>query len=357
MPGKAGMILEALKGWTRSVIEQARIRRRQYLIAALEIVLSAVTGFLIAAIIVYSIGYDPWYIFSIMFTYGFTDLGYLGSRAAPLMMTGLAFSLPLLAGVFNIGGESQLYMGALLGLYVAYVTGNVGLGLIAGFVGGALWAGLIAAMRVYRGINEVISAIMLNWTAYFTIIYIIQVYLPNPKQSHLSVELSPNIMITPGETFLLAVVGALIAYFILYYTDIGYKIRVSGANTRSAVYAGFDPKKAIMASMLIGGGLAGYGGTLIIAGVTGSIDTTMSTLYGLGFTGIGVGLLGRNHPIGIIFSSLFFAGLIIGGQWVEFFTGAPPYVTDTITGIIVIALSMPYAYRLLMNYLGRVRAK
>ncbi len=348
---------EALGSWFKGFLEQVRIRKRQYLLGALEIVLSALTGFLVAALILYFIGYDPWYIFEIMLTYGFSDLGYLGTRAAPLIMTGLAFSIPLLAGVFNIGGESQLYMGALLGLYVAYVTHNVWLGLIAGFIAGALWGGLIAALRVYRGINEVITAIMLNWTAYYTIIYIILVYLPNPKQSHLSVQIPVSEMISYGETFALAVVGALIAYFILYYTDIGYKIRVSGANPRSAVYAGFSPKTAIMASMLLGGGLAGYGGTLIIAGVTGSIDTTMSTLYGLGFTGIGVGLLGRNHPIGIIFSGLFFAGLIIGGQWVELLTGAPPYVTDTITGIIVIALSMPYAYRLLVNYMGRLGKK
>jgi ABC-type uncharacterized transport system permease subunit len=339
----------------KEYLERIKTRKQEYIQATLEISLSAITGFLIAAIILYFIGYDPWEVLSILLGYGFSNLSYLGVRSAPLIMTGLAFSIPLLAGVFNIGGESQLYMGALLGLVTTYYTGSVALGLIAGFIGGALWAGLVAALRIYRNINEVVSAIMLNWIAYYTIIYIILVYIPSQTEPHLSIELPRSIMLSPSVTFTLAVIGALLAYFILYYTDIGYKIRVAGLNPRAAVYAGISPASAIMWSMLLGGGLAGYGGALIIVGSTGSIDTTMSTLYGLGFTGIGVGLLGRNNPIGIIFAAMFFAGLIIGGQWVELLTGAPPYLTDTITGIIVIALSIPYAYRLLMIYLSQRR--
>ena len=97
--------------------------------------------------------------------------------------------------------------------------------------------------------------------------------------------------------------------------------------------------------------MAGYGGALLILSVSYNIDVTLSTLFGLGFTGIGVGLLGRNHPIGIIFSAMFFSGLIIGGQWVELKTGAPPMLSDAIMGIIVIALAAPYAYRVLIRYL------
>ena len=341
----------SITGFFKELVTSIKIKKRDYLLAALELLLAGLSGFLIAGILLYYMGYDPIEVYSIMFRYGYSSPGYLGARSAALIMTGLAFSIPLLAGVFNIGGESQLYVGALTGLVVAYFSGNVWLGLLAGFAGGALWGLLIAFLRVYRGINEVITAIMLNWFAYYTILYIILKYLPNPVQSHMSIQIPEENMLSYTTTFALAVLGAVIAYIILYYTDLGYKMRVAGLSPKTAVYAGFNPKKAVLFSMFLGGGLAGYGGALHIVGVASGFDTTMSTVYGLGFAGIGVGLLGRNHPIGIVLAALFYAGLIIGGQWVELRTGAPPYLSDTIIGIIVIALAIPYAYRMLVNYL------
>ena len=333
----------------KGLVDLVRARKEDYLIGAIEVSLSALTGFLIAGVILELMGYHALEIFDIMLTGGASDLGHLAGKSAPLVMTGLAFSIPLLAGVFNIGGESQLYMGALAGLVAGYYTGSPLLGLVAGFLAGGFWGWLMAALRVYRGINEVITAIMLNWTAYYLIIYIIIKYLPNPEKPYMSIQIPQGEMFSMTTAFWIAVLGALGAYYILYYTDLGYKMRVSGFNPRTAEYSGFNPSRSILFSMALGGGLAGLGGALLVLGVSSAIDTTMSSVYGLGFAGIGVGLLGRNHPIGIIFSSLFFADLIIGGHWVELETGAPPYVSDTITGIIIIALSAPYAYRRLVQ--------
>ncbi|MCE4606319.1 MAG: ABC transporter permease [Desulfurococcales archaeon] len=339
-----------------SLVDYLKARKTEYITGAMEVTLSAITGFFIAGIILQSMGYNALSIFNIMITGGVSDLSHLAGKSAPLVMTGLAFSIPLMAGVFNIGGESQLYMGALAGLVGTYYSGNILIGLVLGFLAGAFWGWLMAALRVYRGINEVITAIMLNWTAYYFIIYLIIKYLPNPEKPYMSIQLPQSEMLSMNTTFLLSVLGALAAYYIIYYTDLGYKMRVSGFNPKTAQYSGFDPSKSILFSMALGGGLAGFGGALLVIGVSSGIDTTMTSLYGLGFTGIGVGLLGRNHPIGIIFSSLFFADLIIGGQWVELETGAPPYVSDTIIGIIVIALSAPYAYKKLVE-LYRLRRR
>lgn len=334
-----------------SFTEKIRIKWADYMVELLEIILSAIIGFIVAGLILLGLGYDPLRAFSVMISYGYSDPVYLIAKATPLIMTGLAFSIPLLAGVFNIGGESQLYFGALVGLLTAYYTGNWFLAITAGFTAGAIWGGLIAVLRIYRGINEVITAIMLNWIAYYTIIYLIIKYFANPILPQQSVEVPPSAKLSPEIGFILGIIGVLIIYYLLYHTDIGYKMRVSGLSPRSARYAGFNPVTSILYSMLIGGGMAGYGGALLVLAISHSIDVTMSTLYGIGFTGIGVGLLGRNHPIGIIFSAIFFAGLIIGGQWVELKTGAPPMLSDAITGTIVIALSAPYAYRLLIRYL------
>jgi ABC-type uncharacterized transport system permease subunit len=333
----------------KNLAELVKARKDDYIIGAIEISLSALTGFLIAGAILELMGYNALEIFNIMITGGASDLSHLAGKSAPLIMTGLAFSIPLLAGVFNIGGESQLYLGALAGLVAGFYTGNALLGLIAGFLAGAFWGWLMAALRVYRGINEVITAIMLNWTAYYLIIYLIIKYLPNPEKPYMSVQIPSSEMFSMTTAFWIAVLGAIGAYYILYYTDLGYKMRVSGFNPRTAEYSGFNPSRSILFSMALGGGLAGLGGALLVLGISSAIDTTMSSIYGLGFAGIGVGLLGRNHPIGIIFSALFFADLIIGGHWVELETGAPPYVSDTITGIIIIALSAPYAYRMLVQ--------
>lgn len=337
----------------KSLVEKIRVKWTDYLVEALEIVLSVATGFVVAALILIALGYDPGQVFSVMFGYGYSDPEYLLGKSVPLIMTALAFSIPLLAGVFNIGGESQLYVGALLGLIAAYYTHNPIIGILAGFVAGAAWGGLVALLRIYRNINEVIAAIMLNWTMYYIMLFLIVGVIPDPVISHESIPVPQDARLTPIPSFILAVAGALVIYFLLYYTDLGYQLRVSGMNPAAARYAGFDPKKAVLTSMLLGGGMAGYGGALLIIGQVYSIDSTMSTLYGLGFTGIGIGLLGRNHPIGIIFAAIFFSGLIIGGQWVELKTGAPPMLSDAIIGVIVIALAIPYAYRLLINYLRR----
>jgi ABC-type uncharacterized transport system permease subunit len=348
-------IKQAIKGYFREFVRSIKIRWTDYVQGAIEITLSGLIGFLVAGVILYVIGYDPLRVFNIMFSYGYMDLEYLMGKTTPLIMTGLAFSIPLLAGVFNIGGESQLYLGAITGLLTAYYTGNWLLAIIVGFIAGAAWGGLVAILRVYRGINEVITAIMLNWIAYYTIIYLILKYFSNPIYPQESIEVPVSAKLLAHDGFILGLVGVALIYYLLYYTDLGYKIRVSGLSPGSAKYAGFSPSKSIIYSMLIGGGMAGYGGALLILSVSYSIDVTMSTLYGIGFTGIGVGLLGRNHPIGIIFSAMFIAGLIIGGQWVELKTGAPPMLSDAITGTIIIALAAPYAYRVITRYLRYLR--
>lgn len=348
-----------------SIIDKIRVKYVDYLSAALEILLSALVGFLIATILLYSMGYDPYEVFSVLFRYGYGNIGYLLGKSVPYIMTAMAFSIPLLAGVFNIGGESQLYIGAFVALIVSYYTVNPVLGLLAGMLAGGGLGLFISILRVYRNINEVIAAIMINWIIYFIMIYLITGIFYDPRIPHQSIQVPRDAWI--GEflspwgrikiSFIFAVIGALAIYYILYYTNLGYLLRVSGLSPHSARYAGYNPNRAVIYSMLLGGAMAGLGGALLIIGDVHNIDTTMSTLYGLGFTGIGIGLLGRNHPIGIVFAAIFFSGLLIGGQWVELKTGAPPQLTDTIIGVIVIALAIPYAYRMLISMIKRWRMK
>ncbi|MDI3474633.1 MAG: ral nucleoside transport system permease protein [Thermococcaceae archaeon] len=317
----------------------------------LEVLMSLIIAFAVGTVVLVVLGYDPIRVYSILFKYGYGNTDYLLKKSTPLLLTGLAFSVPAIAGVFNIGGESQLYVGAITALLVAHYTGSAIPAVIIGTAAGALLGLTIAALRVYRNINEVITAIMLNWTFFYFIAYLVSAKYANPKVPHESVPVPPGARI--GGIFFIAVLTALTYYYVLHFTEIGYKMRVSGVSPQSARYAGFSPEKMVLTSMLLGGAAAGLGGALLVLGATYTIDTTLSAIYGIGFTGIGIGLLGRNNPVGIIFSSLFMSGLIIGGQWVELKTGAPPELADTLIGVIVIALAVPYAYRLLMKKVGQ----
>ncbi|AEH24889.1 ABC transporter permease [Pyrococcus yayanosii] len=326
---------------------------------AFEIVMSLAIAFSVGAIVLVILGYNPIEVYAILFKYGYGNVKYLMNKSTPLIMTGLAFAIPSIAGVFNIGGESQLYVGAFTALMTAYYTNNPLLALIVGALAGACLGWFIGALRVYRGINEVITAIMVNWVFFYVITYLIAGVFYNPQRPHESIPVPENARIKPigdlSVIFSIAVIVALAYYYLLYYTDLGYRLRVSGLSPSSARYAGFDPSKAVLTSMLLGGAAAGLGGALLVLGITYNIDDMLSAVYGLGFTGIGIGLLGRNHPIGIIFSALFLSGLIIGGQWVELKTGAPPELADTLMGVIVIALAIPYVYRMIFRKLAEGR--
>lgn len=325
-----------------------------YLIRSLaESAIALLLAFLVDTLFLLSLGYDLHIIFRIfgtLFVTGYSDLNYLFIKSSPYIATGLAFSIPMLVGIFNIGGEGQLYIGALTALIISYLTKSSALSILAGSLAGAFLGLLIILGRVYRNINEVVSAIMLNWIMYYLVAYIITSYIYDPYAPYQSRPAPSEATIGSLQMFIYSVSIAILIYIVLYYTAIGYRIRVIGKSYKAALYAGFSPSREIIYSMIIGGGLAGFGGSLIPLGIRPYvIDNTMSVLYGIGFLGIGIGLLGRNNPIGIILASLFISGLVIGGENVERLTGVAPEIVDVIIGVVIISLAMPRVYRLLVR--------
>ena len=338
-----------LRGW----------RLSEYLVIIIEVCGSIALGIGIATSLLYVLGFDPGKGMALLLGGGFTDPDYLLSRATFIMMTGLAFSIPLMAGLFNIGGEGQMYVGGLVSLLTAIYTGNLLLALIAGGAAGLALGLFIAALRVYRGVNEVISSIMLNWTLYYLTIYLITNTFYDPLAPHESIKvpLSARLGFISINGFKLHVifpislVFILLAYYVLYHTKIGFEIRASGLSPKAAKYAGLNPERAMIYAMCLGGFFGGVAGALNVLGFTYYIDTLLTTMYGMGFDGIGVALMGRGHPIGIVFSSIFFSMLIIGGQSMQMALNAPKEVADALSGIIIMALALPYAYRMILSYL------
>lgn len=320
---------------------------------SVSVFLSFISGYLMLIVM----GYDASRVFSIVLSDGLRNPSYLMIRSTPLMLTALAFSIPSLTGVFNIGGEGQFYLGALLSLTVAYFLGNSPLALAAGCASGALLAFVIALIRVRRGVNEVVTSIMLNWIAYFLLTYLVTMHLYDPTMPYQSVSVPKAARIGyldlgPASVpliFPIAVLTSIAMYFLIFHSGLGYEMRVVGSSPRSARYAGFNPERAIITSMVLGGAMSGLGGSLLVLGHTHAIDSTMSGLYGMGFAGIGAGLLGRNNPLGIILSSMFLSLLIIGGEAAELRAGVPTELADVFIGIIVIMLSVPYLVKLIVS--------
>ena len=338
-----------LRGW----------RLSEYVVIAIEVCGSIALGIGIATLLLHTLGFDPGRGMTLLLGGGFTDPDYLLSRATFIMMTGLAFSIPLMAGLFNIGGEGQMYLGGLISLLTAVYTGNLFLALIAGGIAGLALGLFIAVLRVYRGVNEVISSIMLNWALYYLTIYLITNTFYDPLAPHESIKVPQSArlgLISIGDfklhiIFPISLIFILLAYFILYYTKIGFEIRASGLAPKAAKYAGLNPEKAMIYAMCLGGFFGGIAGSLNVLGFTYYIDTLLTTMHGMGFDGIGVALMGRGHPIGIVFSSIFFSMLIIGGQSMQMALNAPKEVADALSGIIIMALALPYAYRMALSYL------
>jgi simple sugar transport system permease protein len=298
--------------------------------------------------------------YKVMFLHGFTDPAYLLDRSSPLILTSLAFALPALTGMFNIGSESQVYVGALASLVVARSTGNAILAILAGFFAGVLHGLFIGVLRVYGGVNEVITSVMLNWALYFLTMFIVITFLADPIYPYLSVPVPESAKlrlvlfngVVLSTSFIFAIAITLAMAIIYYRTVIGFALKAVGLNIKAAILAGFDYKKLVLLSFAIGGGCGGIGGALLLLGMLSRIDSTMSGLHGYGFVGIGASMLAGNNPLGIIVTSVFLTGLIIGGQSVERLLGLPHQVEDLIIGLIIASLTIPIAYRYVKVFRG-----
>jgi ABC-type uncharacterized transport system permease subunit len=296
----------------------------------LEVTLALAVGFVGGALALTAFGHNALENIQVMISYGFRDLGYLLLKSAPIVLTALAFLVPLKAGLFNIGGEGQLYAGAITALLLS--KAGFYLAIPAGALAGLLVGVAIGLLRVVRGVNEVVSSIMFNWTLYYLSMFAIQRYLLDPVYTHQSIRVDRVLS--------------------LYNTELGYRIRVAGSSSRVARYAGVNLNIVTIQSMAMGGLLAGLGGAIQVYGVTTVVDTTLSSLYGLGFLGIGVALIARGNPLAVIPAAVLVSGLLIGSHWMELRGRVAPELADVVIGVVILALSAPYAYRVLASRMG-----
>ena len=318
-----------------------------------ETVAAAAVGVAVAGLVLYLYGAPVGAGLRLLLASAWSDPGYLLGKASPLVLTGLAFALPLYAGLFNIAGEGMAYLGALSALVASRLAPWLGPlpGLAAGAAAGALLGLLVGWLRVSLQVNEVVSSVMLNWALYYLSIYAIVVWLADPLFPTQSLPVPPGARVPRSPVdllFILSIAAAAAGHLLLHRSRLGFSLRVTGYSEKTSLYAGFNPGRARLLGMVAAGVFGGLAGSLVVQGLPPySIDVTLSVLYGVGFTGISVSLLARNQPLAMPLSALFIASLVIGGQFMEESLGTPPELADLATGVIVVALAAPEAYRML----------
>ncbi|MGB7923780.1 MAG: ABC transporter permease [Pyrinomonadaceae bacterium] len=305
-------------------------------------VVAVFAAFVVGGIVVALIGDDPIETYRLLIGSALSwpdGIGYTLFYATPLIFTGLAVTVAFRCGLLNIGAEGQLTVAAFVTAWAGITLSNlpavilVPLLFAVAFLSGAVWGAVPGALKARFGSHEVINTIMMNFIAYALVAYFTQYHYRAAGDPILqTVPISPNahIMrlggIIPGLperiplslAFIIALVACLLVYVFLWRTKWGYEIRATGANPSAAEYGGISTRRQIVMAMAVSGGLAGMVAIGEVLGYRYRYYHGFSANYG--FTGIAVALLGRNHPVGVLFAALLFGALIRGGIPVDAFT-------------------------------------
>ncbi|MCL1593455.1 MAG: ABC transporter permease [Actinomycetia bacterium] len=320
----------------------------------------------VGALVLLIVGIDPIDAFGQMVTFSAdsTSLASSINKAVPLYVSAVAVAIGFQMNMFNIGVEGQYLIAA---MFAGWVGTNVVLWgplhitaiILTAVVVGAIWAGIAGALKVTRGVNEVISTIMLNFIAFSVIAYLLaNRFAVESTSLNLSTGKLPESGLLPDLNFLITMFGFAeprgiaipgflviavllgIGYYVLVWrTRFGFDLRISGMNPGSARMSGVNPKKMIFYTMLISGGVAGLVGLSTLVGKLGAY--TQDFPRGIGFAGIAVALLGRNHPIGMALGALLF-GVMDRAALVLKLEGIPEEIVVIIQGVIVLAVVVAY---------------
>lgn len=327
-------------------------------------IIAIIIGFIVGAASIAVTGNNPLVAYIALFRGSLGSLPGFGEtlyKSTPILFTGLAAAVSFRCGMFNIGAEGQYVVATVAAVAVGWFGQNLPrpllilLILIAGFCAGGLWGGLAGVMKAKRGINEVISTIMLNWIALYAANYAVRVPLNPSVRAGLapaghSVILPDVAKLTKLRTLIpafgyssihsgvfIALAAAIVMWYLLFRTTIGYEIRTVGLNPSAAEYGGISREKNMILAMFLSGGLAGLGGAVQVAGLSYMVNQS-PMLPGYGFTGLSVALVGNTHPLGCLPSALLFGILENGSRQMQL-AGIPSEITEIISGVILVFIA------------------
>jgi simple sugar transport system permease protein len=344
-------------------------------------ILTTVIAFLVAGVVVLLTGHNPLSTYSAIFKG--TGLNWLfpwvsGTERATaalalqqtliqtttLILVGLAVAFAFRAGLFNIGGQGQYTLGAIVAVWVGSSFNgmpavlHIVLAIALAALAGALWAGIAGLLKATLGVHEVISTIMLNWIAIWLGVYLFQLGGPLQDPSQSSVPVSKTVVASAklpvfwGSVQLqgldigifVALAAVVVFWILINRTRLGYEVRAVGFNPDAASYAGMNVGRNYVRVMLICGAFAGVAASMDILGWKFSLFTNDIQTSQIGFLGIAVALLGRNTAGGVVAAALLFGALLTGTSQrnldpTVFDPNLAQYLTYMIQGLIVLLVS------------------
>lgn len=347
-------------------------------------------GFLLGAVVLAIAGFNPLEAYAVMVKGVFSRPSYVAwtiIRATPLIITGLSITFAFKTGLFNIGAEGQFIVGAMTAAAAGYFIKlpaiiHVPLVILLAMAAAALYGGFAGYLKAKHGVHEVISTIMLNWIALYLNNYIVRLEGFRRSTTIKSFDIQPTASIIvleqwkrseAGRAWLsnhefwkdvfrtplnLGIVGAIILAILVWYllskTTLGYELKAVGFNQHAAEYGGINVKRNIVISMLIAGALAGAAGAFHVMGDSKSV-ASLAAMEGYGLDGIAVALIGGNTAVGSVFAGLLFGGLNYGGTKIQPALGAPSEVINIVIGTIVYFIAIPKAIKYVIAMLPKKR--
>lgn len=278
--------------------------------------------------------------------------------ATPLIFAGLAVAVGFQAGLFNIGANGQMHIGGMAALWVGFTFAipmfvHIPLAILAAIIGGALWAAIAGILKARTGAHEVITTIMLNFIALFLVDYLLttSIFQAPGRNDPISKQVNPSAQFPTlfsdyrlSIGFLIALGAVGFVWWLMYRSTIGYEFRAVGFNPDGGRYAGMNIAWVYVAVMGVSGALAGIGGANQILGLEPyrGISNFAGTI---GFDAIALALLGRSHPVGVLFAGLLFGALRAGGREMQGAAGVPIDLVLVLQALIIVMIAAPALVR------------
>ncbi|MEM4780109.1 MAG: ABC transporter permease [Halalkalicoccus sp.] len=317
--------------------------------------------------------YNPVEMYGTMIAGAFGSLTALGrtlQETTLLLFTGLSVAVAFRAGLFNIGTQGQMVLGALAAALTVLFLGEavpanalgtlivIPAGVLVGAVVGGFWGMIPGVMKAYADAHEVITTIMLNFVAMGIAFWAVQNHVGNLEtdsvQTHTIPEVARLPATIPGARFsIYALAGALmiaVGIYLLYTrTVLGYELRTSGIQETAAEYGGVNARRNVVTSMTLSGALGGVAGAIYVTMVQ---FRWQDGIPALGFDGIAVSILAGNNPLGVIPAALLFGGMKSGSVAIDLSLGVPNELVEVLRGLIILFIAMPEFFRMLGKRAG-----
>ncbi len=314
-----------------------------------------IIALLIGAILIYLSGHSVLNAYYNLFYGAFGNSYNLAQtilKTIPLIFTGLAVAVGFQSGLFNIGGEGQLYWGAFATAIVGITLSNlpgiilIPLALLAGTLAGGLWGSVPGYLKAKTGAHEVITTIMFNYIGILATTFLLKNFFKAdgpvdqtvmiPEAARLT-ELIPYTRLT--WSIFIGIFFVFLVDYLLKNTSLGYDMQAVGKNPFAAEYAGIPTGRVLIFTMSLSGAIAGLTGSTMVLGVLHRFITNFSPGYG--FTGIAVAVLGRNKPWGVLLAALLFGALEAGGMSMQLFAKIPSDLMTIVQGLVILFVAAP----------------